>query len=443
MGLSVTLIGILDPSWLSSAGAIALVLLLLVGSALISASEVALFSLTPAQRESLLSAEDSRSRNILKLLEEPDRSSAPRRLLATILIANNAINIAFVLVSSGLTTSWFAGLDAEPWVKVLTEIAVITFVILMFGEIIPKVYASGHNLAVARFMAVPLIAIQSALSPVSWMLLGIGRIISRWMGTPDAGNISVDDLGHALELTADENRSQGEHRILEGIVTFGEKEVGQIMTPRMDIGALNIQEPYPEVLATITEKGYSRWPVYGKSMDEITGFLFVKDLLPYLDDAGFAWQQLVRPAFFVPEHKKIDDLLQEFQQQKIHLAIVVDEYGGTSGLVTLEDILEEIVGDISDEFDDEDTRYSRLDDSTYLVEGKISLVDLYKILDIDGDPFEKARGDSSTLAGFVIEQAGAIPEKGAVIRFGGFTFTIESSDKRRIKRIKITLPQAV
>lgn len=425
----------------NSASAIVLVLLLLLCSALISASEVALFSLSPAQKEEIAASEDSKSKNVIRLLEEPDKSSAPKRLLATILIANNAVNIAFVLVSSGLTGALFAGMHTEPWVRVFVEVAVITFIILMFGEIIPKVFASGNNIVVARFMATPLLVIQRILSPISWLLLGLGRVIENRMGTPDAGNISVDDLGHALELTQDEHRTQGEHRILEGIVTFGEKEVGQIMTPRMDIASLHNEEPYADVLAQITDKGYSRWPVYGKSMDEIIGFLFVKDLLPHLDDQEFHWQQLIRPAFFVPEHKKIDDLLQEFQQQKIHLAIVVDEYGGTSGLVTLEDILEEIVGDISDEFDDEETRYSKLDERTYVFEGKISLVDVYRILDIDGEPFEDARGDSSTLAGFVIEQAGRIPEKGDQIAFEGFGFVIESADKRRIKRIKITLPE--
>ncbi|MFN8698580.1 MAG: gliding motility-associated protein GldE [Flavobacteriales bacterium] len=425
----------------NSAGAIVLVLLLLLCSALISASEVALFSLTPAQKEEIAGSEDSKSKNVIRLLEEPDKASAPKRLLATILIANNAVNIAFVLVSSGLTGALFAGMHTEPWVRVFVEVALITFIILMFGEIIPKVFASGNNIAVARFMATPLLVIQRILSPISWLLLRLGRVIEKWMGTPDAGNISVDDLGHALELTQDEHRTQGEHRILEGIVTFGEKEVGQIMTPRMDIASLHHEEPYAEVLAQILDKGYSRWPVYSKSMDEITGFLFVKDLLPHLDDQEYHWQQLIRPAFFVPEHKKIDDLLQEFQQQKIHLAIVVDEYGGTSGLVTLEDILEEIVGDISDEFDDEETRYSKLDERTYVFEGKVSLVDVYRILDIDGEPFEDARGDSSTLAGFVIEQAGRIPEKGDQIEFAGFDFVIESADKRRIKRIKITLPE--
>jgi gliding motility-associated protein GldE len=425
----------------NSAGAIVLVLLLLLCSALISASEVALFSLTPAQKEEIAGSEDSKSKNVIRLLEEPDKASAPKRLLATILIANNAVNIAFVLVSSGLTGALFAGMHTEPWVRVFVEVALITFIILMFGEIIPKVFASGNNIAVARFMATPLLVIQRILSPISWLLLRLGRVIEKWMGTPDAGNISVDDLGHALELTQDEHRTQGEHRILEGIVTFGEKEVGQIMTPRMDIASLQHEEPYAEVLAQILDKGYSRWPVYSKSMDEITGFLFVKDLLPHLDDQEYHWQQLIRPAFFVPEHKKIDDLLQEFQQQKIHLAIVVDEYGGTSGLVTLEDILEEIVGDISDEFDDEETRYSKLDERTYVFEGKVSLVDVYRILDIDGEPFEDARGDSSTLAGFVIEQAGRIPEKGDQIEFAGFGFVIESADKRRIKRIKITLPE--
>lgn len=377
----------------------------------------------------------------MRLLEEPDRERGPKRLLATILIANNALNIAFVLVAATIVREITETLLLEPWMRFAIDVAVITFMMLMFGEIIPKIYATGNNLSVSRLMATPLLVIERIVRPVSVVLLGAGRLIEGSMGQRNAGNISVDDLGHALELTSDNQRSQGEHKILEGIVTFGAKEVSQIMTPRLDIGAIQQDEPFSEVLSRVVDKGYSRWPVFGQSLDEITGFLFVKDLLPYLDDSEFQWQQLVRPAFFVSEHKKIDDLLQEFQRQKIHLAIVVDEYGGTSGLVTLEDILEEIVGDISDEFDDEDLPYSKLDAFNFIFEGKTSLVDVYRILEVDDEPFEEKRGDSSTLAGFVIEQAGRIPEKGDVIAFEGYTFTIEAADKRRIKRIKVSLPQ--
>jgi len=256
-------------------------------------------------------------------------------------------------------------------------------------------------------------------------------------------NISVDELGHALELTVDDERTDEEHKILEGIVTFGEKEASQIMTPRTDIVFLRLSDPFSDVMATVLDKGYSRMPVVKDSPDEISGFLFVKDLLPYIDETDFHWHELIKQPFYVPENKKIDDLLQEFQHAKIHLAIVVDEYGGTSGLVTLEDILEEIVGDMSDEFDEEELQYSKLDDRNYVMEGKIALVDMYKIIDLDSTLFEDARGDSGTLAGFVIEQAERIPERGDVITFEGFTFTIEAADKRKIKRIKITLPERV
>jgi gliding motility-associated protein GldE len=253
-------------------------------------------------------------------------------------------------------------------------------------------------------------------------------------------NISVDELGHALELTADDERSAEEHKILEGIVTFGGKEASQIMTSRVDIVFLNLDDTFYEVMQTVLDKGYSRIPVMKDSPDDIAGFLFVKDLLPYIDETDFEWQTLIKQPFFIPENKMIDDLLQEFQSAKIHLAIVVDEYGGTSGLVTLEDILEEIVGEISDEFDEEELQYSKLDDKTFVMEGKIALVDMYKIFDIDSMLFEEAKGDSSTLAGFMIEQAGRILERGDTVEFEGFTFLVESADIRKIKRVKISLP---
>jgi hypothetical protein len=259
--------------------------------------------------------------------------------------------------------------------------------------------------------------------------------------TSGKGNISVDELGHALELTVDDHLSDEENKILEGIVTFGTKEARQIMTPRTDIAFLWIEDPFEDVMKTVMDKGYSRLPVYRTSPDEIEGFLFIKDLLPYIDHTSFDWQTLIKKPFFVPENKMIDDLLQEFQHAKIHLAIVVDEYGGTSGLVTLEDILEEIVGDISDEFDEEELQFSRLDDYTYLFEGKTALVDMYKVLDLEEQLFEDARGDSSTLAGFFIEQAGYIPTKGDRITFESYQLEIEAADKRKIKRIKITLPK--
>jgi gliding motility-associated protein GldE len=427
-------------SVLSSTGPLVLVLLLLIISALISSSEVAMFSLTPSQRVELASSKVAADQRILALLETPDRANGPKRLLATILIANNAVNIAIVLISSQLTAELFATGAVPEWAQTLVDVVLITFVIVLFGEVIPKVYATGNNLQVARFMAFPLEIIRRLCAPLTWFLMRSSALLEGRLKNKVRSNISVDELGHALELTADDGRTEEEHKILEGIVTFGGKEVAQIMTPRTDMVVLSLDNSFEAVLEIVREKGYSRIPVIKDSMDEIAGFLFIKDLLPHIDRTEFDWQQLVMQPFFVPENKKIDDLLQEFQQAKVHLAIVVDEYGGTSGLITLEDILEEIVGEIKDEFDEEDLHYSKLDEFTYIVEGKTPLVDLYKMLDIDGELFEEHRGDNSTLAGFMIEQAGRLLDRGDSIDFQGFTLMVEAADKRKIKRIKITLP---
>lgn len=427
-------------SVLSSTGPLVLVLLLLLCSALISSSEVAMFSLTPSQRVDLASSKVAADQRILALLETPDRANGPKRLLATILIANNAVNIAIVLISSQLTAELFATGAFPEWAQMLVDVVLITFVIVLFGEVIPKVYATGNNLQVARFMAFPLEIIRRLCSPLTWFLMRSSALLEGRLKNKVRSNISVDELGHALELTADDGRTEEEHKILEGIVTFGGKEAAQIMTPRTDMVVLSLDNSFAAVLEIVLEKGYSRIPVIKDSMDEIAGFLFIKDLLPYIDRTEFEWQQLVMQPFFVPENKKIDDLLQEFQQAKVHLAIVVDEYGGTSGLITLEDILEEIVGEIKDEFDEEELHYSKLDEFTYIVEGKTPLVDIYKVLDIDGTLFEEHRGDNSTLAGFMIEQAGRLLDRGDSIDFHGFTLMVEAADKRKIKRIKITLP---
>jgi gliding motility-associated protein GldE len=399
-----------------------------------------MFSLTPSQRVELASSKVAADQRILDLLETPDRANGPKRLLATILIANNAVNIAIVLISSQLTAELFATGAFPEWVQTLVDVVLITFVIVLFGEVIPKVYATGNNLQVARFMAFPLEIIRRLCSPLTWFLMRSSALLEGRLKNKVRSNISVDELGHALELTADDGRTEEEHKILEGIVTFGGKEAAQIMTPRTDMVVLSLDNSFAAVLEIVLEKGYSRIPVIKDSMDEIAGFLFIKDLLPHIDRTEFEWQQLVMQPFFVPENKKIDDLLQEFQHAKVHLAIVVDEYGGTSGLITLEDILEEIVGEIKDEFDEEELHYSKLDEFTYIVEGKTPLVDLYKMLNIDGTLFEEHRGDNSTLAGFMIEQAGKLLDRGDSIDFHGFTLMVEAADKRKIKRIKITLP---
>lgn len=425
----------------SSSGPFLIVLVLLVVSALISSSEVALFSLSPNDLNELRSSKSSADMAIMDLLEKPDKQEAPTKLLATILIANNAVNFAIILLAAELSTAWFPAEQYSEWVKTFIDVVAITFVLVLFGEVIPKVYATSNPVRVARVMAFPLKYIQKVCTPLTRGLMVISNGLESLIKTNNKGNISVDELGHALELTIDDHLSEEENKILEGIVTFGTKQAGQIMTPRTDIAFLWLEDNFEDIMKTVMDKGYSRLPVLRESIDEIEGFLFVKDLLPYVDETEVDWQKLIKKPFFVPENKKIDDLLQEFQQAKVHLAIVVDEYGGTSGLITLEDILEEIVGDISDEFDVEELQYSRLDEYTYLFEGKTALVDMYKVVDIDENLFESARGDSSTLAGFFIEQAGYIPTKGDRITFGDYALEIEAADKRKIKRIKVMLPK--
>ena len=430
-------------SFWSSIGPLALVLLLIFMSAMISGSEVALFSLTPSQKNQLRESASSADRQVIELLEDPDRELAPRKLLATILIVNNAVNIAIVLLASQLTEIWFAGTHYPQWVMTVVDVFAITFVIVLFGEVVPKVYATTGNLQVARFMALPLKFLNRLCGPVTWILLKSSAMIERGVKKEIRSNISVDELGHALELTADDGRSEEENRILEGIVTFGGKEAGQIMTPRMQVVLLDSSMSFKEVLKVVRDKGFSRLPVSrDESPDKIEGFLFIKDLLGHLKNDDFHWQTLIKPPFFVPENKKIDDLLQEFQQSKIHLAVVVDEYGGTCGLVTLEDILEEIVGEISDEFDEDQLHYSKLDERTFVMEGKITLVDMYKILGISGEDFEALKGDSNSLAGFIIERLGRIPRRGEAIEFAGFHLSVENADKRRVLSVKLTLPES-
>jgi gliding motility-associated protein GldE len=425
-----------------------IILVLLILSALFSASEVAFFSLGPSKLDELRQANDESSARVIELLEDPDKESASKKLLATVLIANNFVNVGIVLLSSAIMPYLFvpktgatqiAGLviDGE-WLTFLVQVVGVTFFLVLFGEVIPKVYASSHNLSLARSMAFPISIIQKLLSPISRPLVGSTAFLERRLSSYSSG-ISVSDLEHALELTQREGRSEEEQKILEGIVSFGSKDVKQIMTSRVDITAFPDDMPYSELLQKIIETGYSRVPIYTESIDQIRGILYIKDLLPYSDQQEFSWIDLLRPQFFVPENKKIDDLLREFQHRKVHMAIVVDEYGGTSGLVTLEDVIEEIVGDITDEFDDDDIHYSKIDDNNFVFEGKTALIDLYRIIEIEGDAFEAVKGDSDSLAGFIIEQAGKIPVKGEKIHFANFTFTVEAADRRKVKQIKITI----
>lgn len=406
--------------------------LLLMGSALISGAEVAFFSLSPTDFAALERRKSAADELVLKLLDKP------KSLLATILITNNFINILIVLISTFLMDALFNFGD-NVILDFTVKVVGITFILLLFGEVLPKVYANRNALNFSKTMSQPLLILTNLLKPVAGFLIGTSNIIERRL-KPSGANISVEDLSTALEITSDEERTEDDQRLLEGIVKFGSIEVRQIMKPRMDIVALDTELTYPEVLKLILENGYSRLPAFEENLDQVKGILYIKDLLRHLNtDDSFKWSNLLRPPFFVPENKKIDDLLKEFQERKMHMAVVVDEYGGTSGIVTMEDVLEEIVGDISDEFDDEDIIYSKLDDDNYVFEGKTPLNDFYRVLDIDGEDFDEDRGDSDTLAGFLLEISGKFPRKNEEIDYRHYRFKVEGIDHRRIKRIKVTI----
>jgi len=415
------------------------VLLLLFCSAAVSSSEVALFSFSPEQRKKIDEADEkSPLYSIQKLTCVPNKETATRSLLATILIVNNAVNIAIVIISTELMESWFPVMQYSPFTALLIHVVLVTFIIVMFGEVIPKIYATSNNLQVATWMARPLMTLEVITRPISWFLIKAGNLIQKRV-KGKMNTISIDELGHALELTQNEMRSVEERRILEGIVSFGEKDVSQIMTPRTDLAMLNVQEPLPVIIELIKQGGYSRWLVYEQEIDQIRGVLHIKDLIPYIQHQTWDWTALITPAKFVPETKKIDDLLVEFKTDHKHLAIVVDEYGGVSGVVTLEDVIEEIIGDIHDEFDDDELKYSVIDDNTYLFEGKISLIDFYRVTKVDEIPFEAAKGDSSTLGGWIIEILGRVPGKGEVHKIIDHSFTIEAGTNRKIDRVKVQL----
>ncbi|MEW7289829.1 gliding motility-associated protein GldE [Aquimarina sp. 2304DJ70-9] len=413
-----------------------LLIVLLIFSALISGSEVALFSLTPTD----LKDEENSSKNlriVTKLL------SNPKKLLATILVANNFINIAIVLLFDALGEVYFRNLDYVwlGWINVrfVVEVGVAAFLILLFGEILPKIYASRNKVKFAKFMARPLGVLDWMITPISLPMRKVTIGIHNRLGKQKS-NLSVDQLSQALELTSDKDTTVEEKKILEGIVSFGNTDTKQVMRPRIDIFALNCESSYTEILPEIITNGYSRIPVYEESIDKVTGILYVKDLLPYVNKTDFDWMSLLRAPYFVPENKKLDDLLNDFKDKKNHLAIVVDEYGGTSGLISLEDIIEEIVGDISDEFDDEDLIFSKLDDNNYVFEGRTALKDFYKVLQLENnDIFENHKGEAETIAGLLLEISGSFPKRGETITLDKYLFKVESLDNKRIKQVKLTI----
>ncbi|MFO7613928.1 MAG: gliding motility-associated protein GldE [Bacteroidales bacterium] len=413
------------------------IMLLLIASALVSGAEVAFFSLGPDQLHQLRLREDRFDLMVLRLVEKP------KRLLATILISNNFINVAIIVISTFVTNSLIDLIKQPYWLVFLIQVVVVTALILMMGEILPKVYATRRNLELARFMAGPIQLMIKVFYPLSSILIHSTNLIERKIGRKKY-NVSMSELSDAIELTSEENTPAEEKKILRGIVKFGDIEVKEIMKSRVDVLAVDITTSFKGLIQMIIEAGYSRIPVYEDSFDQVKGILYIKDLLPFLDkDETFEWTALLRDAFFVPENKKINDLLQEFQEKKIHMAVVVDEYGGTSGIVTLEDIIEEIVGEISDEHDElvGDIDYSQLDDHNFLFEGKTSLNDFCKILGIDDNIFDAVKGDADSLAGLILELLEKIPVKDEKVSFDRFTFTVKAVDNRRIKQVLVTLAE--
>ena len=407
------------------------ILILLLFSMMMSASEAAFFSLGPNESNALKTEDSKSSKTILQLLEKP------RDLLATILITNNLVNVGVIIVSSYLMNSFYPS-SLSSLSKILIDVLGITLFILIFGEVIPKIYATRNVLKTVRITSTFLF-ILNKIPPISWfrfLLVGGTSVFNNLLKKKKV-KTSSDEIEQALALTKEDSSTDEEQKILESIVKFGNTEVSQIMKSRIEISALDEKTDFQQVLTHIKEFGYSRIPIFEESLDKIKGILHIKDLLPYLSSSSvFNWKQFIRKPLFVPENKKIDDLLKEFQVMKMHMSIVVDEYGGVSGLITLEDILEEIVGDITDEFDDAEIVYTRIDSDTFLFEGRTSLIDFCKIFEIDLKEIDDAKGEADTIGGLIIEQAGRILKNNEYVVCGPVKFTVESSDKRRIKMVK-------
>ena len=409
---------------------ILIILLLLAGSALISGSEVAYFSLSPADKQNLEERDRKNARAALELIRNPER------LLGTILITNNIINIGIVILSS-FVLNRLMDFGTSKTIQFLVQVVIVTFILLLFGEILPKLYANLYAARFAQFMAWPLKFFEKLFYPISSLLIYSTSMVNRRLANKKQ-NISMDELSEALELTTEDISE--EKNILEGIIKFGNIDVSEIMKARIDVVSADIKTNLDELISIAIDSGYSRIPIYDRTFDNVKGILYIKDLLPHIQKSkNFKWQTLVRPPYYVPENKKINDLLNEFQTKKIHMAIVVDEYGGTSGIVTLEDIIEEIVGEITDESDEDEVFFEKISANEYLFDGKIQLNDLYKILETEDDIFESVRGDADTLAGLILELKGDFPDRGETTSFRNFEFTIEAVDKRRIRQIRLLI----
>lgn len=413
--------------------ALLVMVLLLICSAMISGAEVAYFSLSKRNVNELQKDVNATTVQVLKLLEEP------RTLLATILVANNLVNIAIIIISYFISSKLFnIGNDV---VEFVLNAIVISFILVLFGEVIPKVYANYHNISFAKLMVTPLGGLKRLFLPVSKLLINSTRLIEKRLQSKNGNTVTREEIHDAIDIASDETTTEEEVNILKGIVKFGNITVKQVMCSRVDIEAVEIHEPFKEVLATVLESGYSRIPVFVDDIDHIEGVLYAKDLLQYLDaEKEFQWPKLVRPPFFVPEYKKIEDLLKEFKAKRTHLAIVIDEYGGTSGIVTLEDIMEEIIGEIKDEFDDvEELDFEKMDDHNFVFEGKTLINDFCKIMEINQDEFDSIKGDADSLAGLLLEITQKIPHQNEMVKYKNFCFTVLSVTKKRIQKVKISI----
>ena len=408
-----------------------IVFILLVCSAFISGAEVAFFSLSPSEIEDI--EKDKKHLEVIGLLQKPNL------LLATILIANNFINIAIVILSA-YVTSIAITFPKNSSLEFIFQIVIVTSLLVLFGEITPKIYANNNAKKFSLMMVIPLKLLQHLFSPLSYLLVSTTNFIDKRLAQKQK-EVSLEDISKALDLTEKESKEQ-ERRILRSIVEFGNTDVKEVMKSRVDVLAIEQHTVFTEVIKKIVSSGFSRIPVYKEQFDNVLGILYIKDLIPFLNKGDeFEWIKLCRPAYYVPETKMINDLLKEFQLKKNHIAIVVDEYGGTSGIVTLEDVLEEIVGEINDEFDADDNIYSKLDDHNYIFEGKISLIDFLKIVKGEVDYFDDIKGESDSLAGLVLEVEGKILTIGEVCNIQPYTMLVESADNRRIKRLKVTIDE--
>lgn len=412
-------------------GGLIAIAILLVMSAIISASEVAFFSLRSYDLDKCRDSDDPKYKTILALLKNP------RLLLATILVMNNFVNVGIVTLSTFLM--WEMASTRKPEEIIVGMVTFgVTFAITFFGEIIPKVYATQHNLAYSRLVGGLWLILEKICTPISWPLLNMGNIIERRVEKKGYSS-TVEELNHALDITTENDETTEEEKdILKGIVNFGTLTVKQIMRSRVDISSVEYDLNFKELMDQVSQSGFSRVPVYHESLDKIEGVLYIKDLLPFLDeDENFKWQKLIRPGLFIPETKKLDSLLKDFQSKRVHMAVVVDEYGGTSGLITLEDLIEEIIGEINDEFDEENVPFIRIDSNTFVFEGKTSLHDFCKAIEVDSSVFDSVKGESESLGGLILELNSAMPKVADQITFDRFIFTIVSVDKKRIKRVRV------